>query len=151
MKQFLTILMTLIGLSAIAILGAFQFGEPTAKEMAIIQEAVEEKVAAYVALKKRRCREKIMKRAEEMADSILLAQAKDSLVLRLLSRPDIPLKPMQPDILFPEPSTDIAPLIDPDTFLLDSLRADSLMMLSDSLKRDSLRLDSLPPNILPQY
>ncbi|MEO1515887.1 MAG: hypothetical protein AAFV95_12775 [Bacteroidota bacterium] len=134
----------LLVLSAFVALTSFQNGGAISeREQAIIDETVREKVERFSLRKQKSCRDKIMKRAEAMADSILLAEAKDSLLVSQLIKPDIPMKPLPPGLIFPTPSSAIAPFIDPDTFLSSYHRSDSLLQVLDSMSMDSTLLDSL--------
>ena len=82
-----------------------------------IEEQIEQKIAeelkVYKKIKKRRCREKVLKRAHALVDSSLIARAKLSKMNDTLMKPPKPIKPVKPEIITPPDSTEIlAPLLD---------------------------------------
>ncbi|MEL6864418.1 MAG: hypothetical protein AAFP19_08370 [Bacteroidota bacterium] len=121
-------------------LSAFQQRERSPEELAIIEKAIEERVASFVLKRRRECRAKLLDRANAIVDSTLIANAKLA-ALDSFARPPKPLKPFQPEVKEIGVATPIRPLLNVDSLLRDSLMTDSLLL--DSLRTDSLRLDSL--------
>lgn len=105
----------LLGLVVISF--AFQKGENSektviTKEM-LIKERLERRIAEYEKNVSEKCQERIMERATEMVDSILIARAKAS--RDTIAKPPRPARPLRPEFRSPTDSTPIAPLLKNDS------------------------------------
>lgn len=139
------------GLAILTIL-SFQFEGMSQRDRQLIEGAIKEKVGDFVAKKKKRCREKVLTRANEIVDSTLIARAKLLINQNNINRPPRPVRPVPPGIIFPKVDGPIEPIIDLDSFLnfralgLDSVLTDSILgdsILLDSFLRDAIIQDSI--------
>jgi len=116
MKDYQLILLFL--LSTAVIIASFGFQKDKSKE-AEIQTLIDEKVAEKVErFRKKRlavCRERILKRASELADSIIMAKAISTTIIDNTVRPTPPERPPRPPIKSPVDTTPVEPF-----FLIDT-------------------------------
>ncbi|MEL6923247.1 MAG: hypothetical protein AAFO94_04300 [Bacteroidota bacterium] len=101
--------------------------------------ALDERLGEYRRIRNQNCQKEVLKKANEIVDSILLEISRRN-KLDSLIRPMRPNKPGRPNIVAPKDTGAIEPL-----WKTDSLQLDSLAMVMDSLQMDSLQLDSLLP------
>jgi hypothetical protein len=79
----------------------------------VIKEEVDKKIANYIRTRNKRCLDKAIDEANEIADSILLTEAR--LARDTADKPPKPVKPEKPEIKTLLDSTPIAPIISKDT------------------------------------
>lgn len=110
---------------------------PVASKLTIdqlMEEAIEKRVQKYIAIRDKKCNEKILAAAASQADSLIIAKAK---FLRILSdtidRPLPPDRPNLPELLPPIDSSFPVPILEEGA--LDSQVVDSIFRLPDSLIR----------------
>lgn len=77
----------------------------------LIQLKVSEKVSTFKNRSIERCQERVIKRANEIVDSILIAQAKRVSIIDSIQKPPKPIKPEKPIIPIVEDTTPIKPLL----------------------------------------
>ena len=82
---------------------------------ALINEEVNNRFDKYRAVRLRRCQEDIYEYASEIADSLLLVQARQA--RDTSGKPPVPIKPDRPEITEVTDTTPIAPFLE-----LDSIR-----------------------------
>ncbi len=84
-----------------------------------IQELIDARVTAKIENFRRiritKCRERILKRASELADSIILATAINTIIIDSITRPTPPIRPARPPIKAPKDTTPVAPFFSVDT------------------------------------
>ena len=83
-------------------------GVPTKEEL--IREAVAEKLAQYREREEEKCTIKVLERAGELVDSILIARAKLQ-VKDIVPKPEIPFRPVRPEVKLPKDTTPVLPII----------------------------------------
>ncbi len=76
---------------------------------ALIEEAVQEKLNGFVRTRRKACRQRVLLRANEVVDSLLLAQAKLSNYDTIGKPLKLP-KPLRPDVESVQPASAIRPL-----------------------------------------
>ena len=81
----------------------------------LIQQALEKKLEKYERSHAKRCRDKVLKKAKELVDSIMLAEARQVLVVDSIPRPPKPTKPEAPEPLPLEDTLELAPLLPLDS------------------------------------
>lgn len=123
--RYSLLLLLLILLSGTFLFSAFQSSEKPDSREILIQKEVRKKVNSFVARRKKRCRDKIMKQASELVDSILIVRAR-AMTIDTFQKPPIPPRPDRPDVPVLEDTMDISPLLPPRD-LLDSLMLDTLI------------------------
>lgn len=110
------------------VLSAFQ-NKVTISRVNLIKMEVNKRIEAYSDARMKRCENKVMRRATEMVDSILIDRAR-SMTIDTFQKPPIPTRPDRPIVPIVEDTTAIAPLItdltDLDSLQLDSLSSDTL-------------------------
>ncbi len=120
----------LFGLICVGCVSCLERQEYTQEEIDImIRARVEEKVASYRQIKTERCTEDILVRANAIADSILIEEAR--LHRDTVGKPPRPLKPQPPEIRHVKDTAPLRPLFDPDTLRSrrpDSTATDSLLL-----------------------
>jgi hypothetical protein len=100
----------------IALLSLYSCGEDNRNKIAVdrvIAEEVENRVQSFRSTRMERCKEKAIDEANEIADSILIREAR--LSRDTISKPPKPEKPEKPEIKLLEDSTPIQPIINTDT------------------------------------
>lgn len=85
--------------------------EARKKRRALIKEAYLHKLALYKSTHAAKCREKVLAQAKIIADSTMLANARNIKVVDSLSRPPKPIKPGPPVPKKLEDSLEVAPLL----------------------------------------
>ena len=116
MKKHKIALLFLVGVTILIFSMGFQ--KDKSKE-AQIQELIDSKVAAKVEgyrkkyLKK--CQERILERASELADTVMLESAKRTSIIDKTNRPIPPSRPLRPDAKPPIDTTPVKPF-----FLIDT-------------------------------
>lgn len=116
MKNYGQILLFLLG--TIVIVSCFGFQKEKSKEAEIqvlIDAKVAEKVEAFRIKRLAKCRERVLKRAGELADSIIMAKAKSTTIIDDASRPTPPERPTRPPIKTPIDTTPVEPFFPVDT------------------------------------
>ena len=94
------------------------FQNHKAKEAAIeklIKAQVAEKVEDFRKKRLEICRERVLTRASEMADSIVMATAINRTIVDSVPRPVPPPRPQRPPIKPPQDTTPVAPFFPLDT------------------------------------
>ena len=86
-----------------------------AKIQAIIDSLVAERVAIYRKKSWASCREKMLNRASELADSIVRVRAIKTTIIDSLDRPMPPDRPLRPEIRTPLDTTPVEPFFSVDT------------------------------------
>ena len=89
---------------------AFQDVEMMTKEQ-FIQMHLNEKFQKYKRDNERKCRKKAIEQATQIVDSILISQARN-IRIDTVQRPPKPIKPNRPNILSPNDTTPIRPVIE---------------------------------------
>ena len=89
---------------------AFQDSEMMTKEQ-FIQMHLNEKLQKYKSDSGKKCRQKAIDQATQIVDSILIAQARN-IRIDTVQRPPKPIKPTRPNILTPNDTTPIRPVIE---------------------------------------
>ena len=89
---------------------AFQDSEMMTKEQ-FVEKHLNEKLQKYKNDKAKKCRQKAIDKANEIVDSILIAQARN-IRIDTVQRPPKPIKPNRPNILTPNDTTPIRPVIE---------------------------------------
>jgi len=80
----------------------------------LINQKVDERIQKYEQTTIKRCRDKVLKEADRLVDSILIARARKLVnLIDTLERPGIPDRPEMPSIPSINDSIPIAPLLDP--------------------------------------
>jgi hypothetical protein len=116
MKIYGQILLFLLGI--IVIISCFGFQKDKSKEakiQALIDSKVAEKVETYRIKRWAKCRERVLKRAGVLADSIIMAKAKSTTIIDNTARPTPPDRPTRPPIKLPADTTPVAPFFPIDT------------------------------------
>ena len=75
----------------------------------LMDELLADKLVSYSQIAKRKCEERVQKRAQAIVDSILLKEAKVKTV-DSFQRPPTPPKPVQPNLKVPKDTSDVEPL-----------------------------------------
>ena len=90
-------------------------GDSAQKEAveALVQETLANKIESYQTIRLRRCREDMFEVASQIADSLLLEDARNA--RDTSNKPAVPLKPNQPIIVEVEDTTPIAPFLERDS------------------------------------
>jgi hypothetical protein len=78
----------------------------------LMDEAIQERIQSYKAIRAERCWDGLMREANRLADSILFVEAK--LSIDTINRPPIPVKPVAPEKKILKDSTPVKPFL-PDT------------------------------------
>ena len=89
---------------------AFQDSEMMTKEQ-FVQIHLNEKLQKYKIEKAKKCRQKAIDQATQIVDSILISQARN-IRIDTVQRPPKPIKPSRPNILSPNDTTPIRPVIE---------------------------------------
>lgn len=76
----------------------------------VVNEEIERRVNDYIQMRIKRCQDKAIAEANEIADSILIAEAR--LARDTITKPPKPLKPEKPEIKSLLDSTPVQPLVD---------------------------------------
>lgn len=100
-------------ISSLAFFACISKAEEQAKEMERLQAEADSRVASYVAIVEKNCREKVLTEAIRIADSILVLEARRS--TDTLFKPLKPLRPEKPEIQILQDSTPIKPFLKRDT------------------------------------
>ncbi len=94
---------------------------PTKSDM--IREKVSKRMAKFEQTTVEKCTRKVLERAGEMVDSILIARARLQ-VKEIVPKPDIPFRPERPEVKIPKDTTPIVPIFpegDTTSFQKDTL------------------------------
>lgn len=78
----------------------------------LIALKVEKRVFGFKERTLNRCKERVMKRANEMVDSILIARARQTIIIDSIQKPPKPTKPEMPEVPIVEDTTPVKPLLD---------------------------------------
>jgi hypothetical protein len=116
MRFYLQILLLL--LMAILMISCQGFQKNKTKEAGIrdlINAKVAEKVEDFRQKRLVICREQVLERAGEKADSIIMATAINRNIIDSISRPTPPPRPLRPPIKSPLDTTPVTPFFPPDT------------------------------------
>ncbi len=100
------------------IVSSMGFQKKKSKETEIqelIDIKVAEKVEAYRIKRLAKCRERILSRAGELADSIIMAAATKSTVIDSVAQPIPPDRPERPEIKRPLDTTPVVPFFPVDS------------------------------------
>ena len=122
MKKRLLQLIT-VGIFSFFVLSSFQ--EEDKKPVDRIRAEINKKLDTYRKAEERRCRDRMFEQAALLADSILMARSR-SKAIDTLVKPAIPLRPDRPEVLFPKDSTPVAPFLEADSLIIDTLYQDTL-------------------------
>lgn len=110
------ILLFLFGILLMIPALGFQKGKTKEAEIqALIDARVTEKVERFRRIRFAKCRESILERASELADSIILATAINTVIVDSISRPTPPDRPVRPAIKTPIDTSPVTPLLPIDT------------------------------------
>jgi hypothetical protein len=116
MKTLNQILLFLMAMMLMVSCTGFQKKETKeAKTQALIEEKVAAKVENYRNIRLEKCRERILERAGELADSLIRATAINSNIIDATSRPIPPPRPLRPEIRVPIDTTPVSPFFPIDT------------------------------------
>lgn len=111
-------------------------------------ELIEEEVAARLQRlrdnKTERCDKQLFTDAAEIADSILLVEAR--FFLDTMTRPDRPERPLSPGLPFTRDTSSIHRLFNPDSLITTGSAKNDLVL--DEIALDSLPLDSIASDSL---
>jgi hypothetical protein len=116
MKFLIQILLLLMGtMLTISCTGFQKKQTKEAETQALIDKKVAEKVDLYRSIRLQKCRERILERASELADSIIRATAVNSNIIDNTTRPVPPPRPARPEIKMPIDTTPVKPFFPIDT------------------------------------
>ncbi len=116
MKRYKKVLFFLLGISLMTPSMGFQKKKSKEAEVqALIDTKVTEKVEKFRKEQMAKCRERILNRASELADSIILATAINRTIIDSISRPIPPDRPTRPIVRPPIDTTPVSPFFPIDT------------------------------------
>ena len=116
MKLYKQSLLFLLGIILLIASSGFQKSKSKEAEIqALIDAKVEEKIDKYRQRNLKKCRDRILERASELADSIILSTAINTAIIDSVSRPVPPERPDRPVVRSPIDTTPVAPLFPIDT------------------------------------
>jgi len=105
--------------SLVFVLSAFQAKKAETEsdiEVETVEDLIALKVKKRIAEFKRRtlerCTDKVMKRANEMVDSILIDRARKTIIIDSIQKPPKPIKPEKPEVPIVEDTTPVQPLLE---------------------------------------
>ena len=105
-KIFLVILISVV---IVSYFGCQKNKPEEAEIQALIDSRVAEKVAHFRKKRILNCRERVLKRASELADSIIISRAKSTTIIDNTTRPIPPERPVRPLIRQPVDTTPVRP------------------------------------------
>ncbi|MFK8100929.1 MAG: hypothetical protein AB8G15_00325 [Saprospiraceae bacterium] len=114
--------------------------------MPTVEELVAQNLKKFKKERAKECFTGVLKEANRLVDSTLLANAKNKKVFSVI-KPPIPDKPVKPDPLPPIDSAEVKPILDLTSAEENSLVVDSIEQATEELM-DAERLpklDSIPP------
>ena len=116
MKIYKLILLFLLSITTIISSLGFQKDKSKEAEIqALIDAKVTEKIEIFRKKRLAVCRERILKRANELADSIIMSKAINTTIIDNTERPNPPERPLRPIIKPPADTTPVKPF-----FLIDT-------------------------------
>jgi len=86
-----------------------------AQIQALIDAKVAERIDAYRKEFLEKCRERILVRASELADTVILMSARKINIIDKTVRPTPPPRPLRPDVRIPADTTPVTPFFSIDT------------------------------------
>ncbi len=78
----------------------------------LIALKLEERITEFKKRTFERCTDKVMRRANEKVDSILIARARQTIIIDSIQKPPKPTKPEKPEVPIVEDTTPVKPLLD---------------------------------------
>lgn len=116
MKTYKVILLLLLSLSIIFLSFGFQKEKSKEAEIQALMDArVAEKIEKFRRARLADCKERILKRASELADSIIIAKAINTTIIDSTVRPTPPERPSRPPMRVPNDTTPVKPFFQVDT------------------------------------
>ena len=118
MKKNKQILLFFVGIIVLAFSMGCQENESKEAQIQVLIDAkVAEKVDNYRKGFLEKCRERILARANELADTVILKSAKSINIIDKTARPIPPPRPLRPDVRTPTDTTPVIPFFSIDTTL----------------------------------
>ena len=133
--RYSTLIMALCFCAGLFLLSGFQSESkdtPIDSREAMIAAEVERRVDDFIERRKKRCEEKVLKKAVEVVDSILIERAR-LMTIDTFQKPPIPLRPEKPEVPINEDTSAIVPILPPR---IDSILTDSLVEIPDTISNE---------------